>query len=173
MEQMDYKALIQSLDRFGRVLPALVGEVSEAQARWKPSDGAWSILEIVTHLADEETEDFRQRLKLTLADPTAEWPAIDPEGWAVQRRYNEGVLSEVVDRFVRERRASVAWLRGLCAVDWSVAHPHPKFKPISAGDLLTSWAAHDLLHLRQITKRMYQLACDAGGEYASRYAGEW
>ena len=40
-------------------------------------------------------------------------------------------------------------------------------------DLLTSWAAHDALHLRQIAKRLFQLAERDGGEYNSRYAGEW
>lgn len=58
----------------------LLAGVSPDQARWKPDPLQWSILEVVNHLADEEVEDFRQRLELTLRDPKAEWPPIDPQG---------------------------------------------------------------------------------------------
>jgi hypothetical protein len=58
-------------------------------------------------------------------------------------------------------------------VDWSVAYQHPKVGPIRAGDLLTGWAAHDALHLRQISKRLFQLAERDGAGFTSRYAGEW
>ncbi len=50
--------LIESLDRFRRMLPEVVRDVSADDARWKPPDGAWSILEVVSHLADEEEFDF-------------------------------------------------------------------------------------------------------------------
>ncbi len=170
---MDSDALISSLDRFGRILPTLLRDVSDSDARWKPDDGAWSILEIVTHLADEEVEDFRRRLGLTLTDPDADWPPIDPVGWAVERRYNEGGLAKTVGLFVSRRQESVVWLRGLDSPDWSITKVHPKFGPLLAGDLLTAWAAHDMLHLRQISKRMYEVNCVAGDKYSSRYAGEW
>lgn len=170
---MDPNALIASLDRFGRILPVLVGGLPADDANWKPDATSWSILEIVTHLADEEIEDFRPRLELTLTDPSMDWPPIDPEGWAVERRYNEGDLIKTVDLFVSRRRESVAWLRGVGNPDWSVTKVHPKFGPFFAGDLLTAWAAHDTLHLRQLSKRMYELNCVAGGKFSSRYAGEW
>ena len=51
--------LIESLERFAQMLPAVVHGVAPDNARWKPPDGAWSILEIVCHLADEEELDFR------------------------------------------------------------------------------------------------------------------
>jgi hypothetical protein len=142
-------------------------------ARWKPADGAWSILEIIMHLCDEEVDDFRTRVRLTLEDAAQSWPPIDPPRWAVERRYNEADLQRAVDRFVRERTESVRWLLSLGDADWTVAHHHPKFGPIRAGDLLASWTAHDALHLRQIAKRMHQLAQHHGGEFRTGYAGEW
>ncbi|MCH8165404.1 MAG: DinB family protein [Planctomycetes bacterium] len=62
---MNLKRLIDSLERFAEILPAVVRGVTTEDARWKPADGAWSILEIVTHLADEEVEDFRTRVERT------------------------------------------------------------------------------------------------------------
>jgi hypothetical protein len=170
---MDAQRLIASLDRFRRMLPEVVGDVSAEDARWKPPDGAWSILEVVCHLADEEEFDFGARLKLTLSDPNQPWPEIDPEGWARERRYNEGQLEKAVARFISLRERSLAWLRSLARPDWNRTYQHPKFGPFRAGDLLASWAAHDWLHLRQIAKRLYQIAGRDAGEYSTRYAGEW
>ena len=170
---MDAARLTDSLERFGRYLPVIVEGVAPGEARWKPADGAWSILEIVCHLGDEEEFDFRRRVQLTLGDPGQPWPAIDPVGWAVERRYNDGELSTALSRFVTLRRESVAWLRGLDDPDWSKTYDHPKFGPFRAGDIFAAWAAHDMLHLRQISKRMYQLAERDAGEYSIRYAGDW
>ena len=72
------ESLINALERFPDLLRAAVSKLAPEDARWRPPDGAWSILEIVSHVADEEVEDFRRRLEITLADPAAEWPPIDP-----------------------------------------------------------------------------------------------
>jgi len=47
-------ALIESLTSFVNALPAAVAGVSEADAHVKPPSGAWSVVEIICHLADEE-----------------------------------------------------------------------------------------------------------------------
>lgn len=172
---METQALIERMERFGGVLPVLVEGLDEGRARWRPPSGAWSITEIVHHLADEEELDFRARLRSMLEHPGEVWPPTDPEGWAVERRYNERTLGSGVDRFVRERRESVRWLRSLGYVDWGAAYPHPRVGPVRAGELLCSWPAHDALHVRQIAKRLYELAeVDGRPEgYGVRYAGEW
>lgn len=170
---MNAEALIRRMESFPDALQAAVAEVTSDEARRKPVSGAWSILEIVCHLVDEERDDFRTRLELTLRDPGAEWPAIDPEGWAVERRYLERDLTAMLTYFQSERKATVAWLRSLDKVDWTIAHIHPKFGPIAAGDLIAAWAAHDALHLRQIAKRLYELAGGDAPEFSTRYAGDW
>lgn len=170
---MDFEKQIGSLERFGRVLPGALAGLSDADSRWKPSDGGWSILEVVCHLADEEEFDFRVRVRLTLQDPSIEWPPIDPEGWAVEREYNRGDLPSSIERFTNLRAESVQWLKTLDKPDWDQTYQHPKFGPFRAGDIFASWVAHDYLHLRQITKRMYEIANFASGGYSSRYAGDW
>lgn len=171
---MNAPRLIARLEGFAQTLPSAVAGVTDEEARWKPPGGAWSILEIVCHLADEEVQDFRTRLDLTLHQPGTPWPKIDPEGAARERRYNEQDLATTLDRFVRERRKTIAWLRALPAViDWSAAHHHPTFGPIRAGDLLASWAAHDALHLRQIAKRLHEFAAEDAPGFSTAYAGEW
>jgi hypothetical protein len=170
---MNVPRLISMLERFGHTLPVLVADLPDDDARWKPADGAWSILEIVCHLADEEVSDFRTRLRLTLESPETQWPPIDPPAWAIERRYNKQDLAVTTERFVRERQASGQWLRSLSAFDGDIAHVHPKFGAISAGQLLASWVAHDALHLRQIAKRLHQLAAEHGRPFDTAYAGDW
>lgn len=165
------------IDRLERFPPALRGAALSAgdDARFKPAPEHWSVLEIVCHLGDEEAEDFRVRLKATFSGEA--WPVLDLEGIAQRRGYNARNLEQELRRFERERRESVAWLRGFLdrtpTADWSTAYQHPKFGPIRAGDLLSSWAAHDALHLRQIAKRLYNLASRDAEGFSTGYAGDW
>ena len=170
------------LARFPAALRALAGIASEQDARWKPAPEHWSILEVCCHLLDEEREDFRARIQLTLRDPALEWPALDLEGIAQRRRYNERDLRAVLDDFAAERAASIAWLDTIVAdaprtdtapTDWSRAKQHARFGPLAAGMLLASWAAHDALHLRQIARRLHELAARDAGPFEVKYAGDW
>ncbi len=170
---MNHPALTDALASFPAMLRASVADLCSDDARRKPPTGAWSITEIVAHLADEESLDFRTRVRLTLEDPSQPWPPIDPEGRATEQRYNDRDLLKEVGRFEAERAESLVWLRSLDAPDWSRAHDHPRFGPIAAGDLLVSWAAHDMLHLRQIAKRRFELVGSRAPEFSTRYAGEW
>jgi hypothetical protein len=54
----DPDRLIHRLEKFGPMIPAIVAGLTDEELRWKPADGAWSVLEVVRHLLDEETGDF-------------------------------------------------------------------------------------------------------------------
>lgn len=170
---MDADRIVRRLEHLPAALPPIIGALGDAELRWRPPSGNWSVLEVLAHMADEEVDDFRARLRHVLEGRAGEWAPIDPVGWARDRRYNEADPASVMDRLLRERRASVAWLRAQARPDWSRAYQHPRFGPIAAGDLLASWAAHDALHLRQIAKRLWELAGRDAGAFAVRYAGDW
>ena len=167
---MKGKWLTHQLETSGRILAAFFTDAEDDEVRWKPAPERWSMLEVLCHLRDEEKDDFRRRLSLTLEDPTRDWPPIDPEGWARERRYNERDLAESLAGFERERSASLAWLRSLDEPSWDRDHEHPALGVLRAGDLLASWAAHDVLHIRQITNlRIAYLKLQAA-PYSTRYA---
>ena len=172
MSQIDLNDCITRLKASSEVIQRLARGVSDDQARWKPAPTEWSILDVVCHLLDEEREDFRQRTRLTLEDPTQEWPPIDPQGWVVTRRYAERDLAATLDAFVAERQASLTWLQSLDAPDWDQGRRHPASFTLRAGDLLLSWVAHDLWHIRQLADlhREY-LGAVAAPPYDIRYAG--
>lgn len=170
---IDAPALVTDLRRNARVIAELAGDVGEERARWKPAPDQWSILEVVTHLADEEVEDFRARVDATLHRPDDAWSPIDPEGWAIRRRYNEGSLPEALARFQRARADSVAWLSGLASPDWGAVYRHPHLGDIRAGDLLTSWVAHDHIHIRQLNRLHRAFAVTTCSTFSPGYAGRW
>jgi hypothetical protein len=76
---MDPAWVIDRLESNASVFQGQLRLVRSPQAMWKPASDEWSILEVVNHLAEEETDDFRLRLRFLIEDPTREWPAIDPE----------------------------------------------------------------------------------------------
>ena len=167
------EALIARLERFPPALRAAATVASADDTRWKPTPSDWSILEVCCHVLDEEREDFRPRLESTLTDPGAPWPGLDLAGIAERRGYNQRELGEILTSFEQERAVSVNRARSLRNAAWARAYIHPRLGPISAGSLLASWAAHDALHLRQIAKRLHQLAARDAGEHSIAYAGEW
>jgi DinB superfamily len=168
---MNPAALIARLELLPPALDALVAALPDADWRWRPADGAWSILEIVNHLADEEVEDFRARVRLVLESPSLPWPPLDPEAIVVSRRYQERDPADSLRRFRDERAASLAWLHGLAAPNWDAAKHHARAGTLHAGDLLASWAAHDARHLQQIAKRLRGLAARDGEPWSVGYAG--
>ena len=174
---MELLQLIPELTRTPSVVSAIVTDLPLEAARWRPAPGAWSVLEIVAHLADEEAEDFRTRLRLTLENPEEPWPRIDPEGWVQARRYQERELGDELERFRREREDSLEWLETLARTsgtrDWERAHEHPALGTLRAGDLLAAWVAHDALHLRQLVQRAFQRARQMTSAFETRYAGDW
>lgn len=167
----NFSASLDRLACFPRALGALVVGIVDTDLRYKPSTGAWSILEILCHLADEEERDFKPRLERTLCGEP--WNPIDPEGWARRFDYNAQSPAEALARFSTQRELSIAWLKSVVNPDWEAAHVHHKLGTIHAGTVYASWVAHDALHLRQIAKRLYELAARDAEPFHTRYAGDW
>ncbi len=170
---MHERKLFESLQRFPNILSAATRSISPEDRLWKPASGNWSIHEIVCHLADEEDFDFPVRLKLTLDLSNVAWPPVDPVGWAIERDYQSMSFDEQLQRFLAIRAESLAWLASLDNPSWEHAYQHPKLGPVRAGDLLAAWAAHDWLHLRQISKRCFEMIERDGLPFVTAYAGEW
>jgi hypothetical protein len=168
---MEIRDRVEELRCHCGVIAALVDGVGIEQARWRPAPERWTIVEVINHLADEEHEDFRRRFALTITDPAAEWPPIDPQGAITERGYNDRELRASLDAFLEQRTRSLEWLDSLTDVDLDCQHEHPVFPPLKAGDLLVSWVAHDLHHIRQIVQLKLEHLTAHAGAYSVEYAG--
>jgi hypothetical protein len=169
---MDLNQSIDQLAGQADTIRNLVAGISEEQAHWKPDPDAWSILEVINHLYDEEREDFRLHLDYILHRPDYSWPGIDPQGWVKSRHYNQRELKLSLSNFLEERRHSLAWLDELSSPDWNTSCPAP-FGQITAGDMLASWVAHDLLHMRQLIELRWAYTVYTVQPFKVEYAGRW
>jgi hypothetical protein len=169
---MDLNFYYQQLEATGAAIRSLTNGLTIEQARWRPNPESWSLLEVINHLYDEEREDFRAHLSGLFQNPPQPWSIIDPQQWVKDRRYNETDLHLTIDNFLRERSASLAWLLSLKSPNWQAAYEGPSGK-LTAAELLVSWAAHDLLHLRQLVELRYACLALAAEPDSLRYAGDW
>ena len=147
-------------------------DLSNEQARWKPGAEDWSILEVLNHLVDEERLDFRRHLDHILFTPNEPWPKIAPQDWVLKKKYNQQALDQTLVNFEFERNKSIEWLMTLTDIDWTMTTQLP-WGTLSAGDMLASWLAHDLLHLRQLVELRYQLTQSDSLPFSVEYAGKW
>lgn len=166
-------AIINQMEANAAAIDALCRSVSDAQARWKPDAESWSLLEVICHLHDEEREDFRTRVNLTLHEPQTDWPPIDPQGWVKSRDYNSRNLAVMAQKWQEERAQSLDWLRHLHEPNWGISRPTPWGRTLSAGDVMASWLAHDHLHMRQLNELHYLWHRHISAPLNVEYAGEW
>ncbi|MEM8713924.1 MAG: DinB family protein [Planctomycetota bacterium] len=167
--QSPAETLIARLEREGERLAAWLRAQESGEIRWKPAPERWSMLEVIGHLCDEERDDFRARVGLTLQG-VAPWPPIDPEGAVVAGGWQERNPALAIDEFEEERQRSLAWLRGLKNPDWQLTYEHIEVGTISALDLLASWVAHDLLHTRQLARLQVEAFQALNERLSTRYA---
>lgn len=151
---------------------SLAANISDEQAHWKPDPDSWSVLEVLCHLYDEECLDFRLRLEVILYHPGQVWQPIDPRGWVASHQYNQQDLAQTVSRFLAEREKSLTWLKALASPDWQASY-QAVWGPVTAGDMIAAWVAHDLLHLRQLVELHYAYLTQDAQPYRLVYAGEW
>ena len=169
---MEFAHAIEQLTINAEKIKSMVAGISGTQAKWKPDAKSWSVLETVTHLHDEEIEDFRVRFDLLLHKPEADWPPIDPDGWVTSRKYNDRQLADSLQGFLDERQKSLDWLHSLEGPNLAQGKEAP-WGVMHAGDMLAAWVAHDLLHIRQLVELLYAYELEQLRPYSPRYAGEW
>jgi hypothetical protein len=170
---MSFNKQVEKLISNKKIIEELVTGISQEQAGWKPAPDRWSVLEALNHIIDIEIEDFRHNFNMILFNPEEKWPSFEELGWITSRKYNERDFSESINKFITEREKSVAWLKGLEKPDLNAIHSGNGFngKRMRAGDVLISWIAHDLFHIRQLALLNWDILNKWGGPFSSKYSG--
>lgn len=169
---MEPNKLIQELTNSTEMIRTLLAGVTQEDAQVKPTPEAWSQLEVICHLHDEEREDFRARLDSILHRPAEEFQVINPQGWITERKYNEQNFDQTKENFFAERAKSLEWLQTLANADWETTHTD-KYGSVTAGEMFSAWVAHDNLHIRQLVELRRARIERFTQPYPIEYAGEW
>lgn len=129
---------------------ALVTNLSDRQLDQTSGAEAWTIRQVVHHLADAHMNAF-VRLKLIL---TEEQPTLKPYNQELWASLPEANLVSIQSSLLILKGLHQRWvdlLARLSEADWSRAALHPEIGRITAEDLLVIYARHGDDHLEQIS----------------------
>lgn len=152
------------------VIEGMLGGLDAAGWRARPAPGEWAPVEIVCHLRDEEVEDFGARLSVVLAGGDSFTP-IDPERWAVERRYLEDDGPAALTTFLERRAASLGSLAAIEPARLTATVAHRRTGGLSGLDILAAWVEHDRLHLTQLAATLARGWAARWAPLHTEYAG--
>lgn len=132
------------------ILRGLMTEISDDDARWRPSENRFSIAEVLAHLAHSEGHCYRSRVDRFLSEDRPEFEPDDAQFHL--ERYRNGDPEEDFAHFEEQRETNVVHLRSLPAAAGERKALHKEAGEITLSQMLHEWALHDLGHIRQIAE---------------------
>jgi len=133
-----------ALQRFFETVPAEIVTRPEAP-------GKWSIRDVMQHLADSElVGGFR--LRMILAHDRPRLIGYDQDLFANRLRYSEVEAGDALAQFAALRRGNVRLWQGLGPTDLVRVGLHSERGEETLEHMRRLYAAHDLLHLRQLER---------------------
>lgn len=165
-EEFNLQETIALLERTPAVLNALLRGLPEAWTLSNEGQDTWSPLEIVGHLIHGEQTDWIPRTRVILGkDESRTFVPFERGGHA--KLIAGRSLNSLLDEFAKIRAESLAALKAmnLQPADFNRRARHPAFGPVTLSQLLSTWVAHDLTHLHQISRCMAQQCREAVGPW--------
>jgi hypothetical protein len=137
------------------VLRAWLSELPESWIMVNEGPDTWSPFDIVGHLIHGERTDWLPRVELLLAQGESQ-PFTPFDRFAQFRDSRGKSLRELLETFAELRRSNVTVLESLRLRQSDLGRRglHPELGPVTLGQLLATWVAHDLNHLGQIARVM-------------------
>jgi len=134
-----------------QVLRDAIAALGGDDLRTPEAAGKWSINEVLQHLADSDLV-FGWRIRLVLSQDRPVIAGYDQDRWAGCLRYADGDPVEAVERFSVLRRSNVRLLERASGDDLRRVGLHSERGEESLERIISLYAGHDLLHLRQIDR---------------------
>jgi hypothetical protein len=157
---------IPVLRRTPSVLRAWLWDLPDSWTSGNEGPDTWSPYDIVGHLIHGEKTDWIPRTKLLLEH--GETRPFTPFDRFAQFRESRGkTLHQLLDSFGELRAVNVERLESLALKrsDLMQRGLHPELGPVTLGQLLATWVAHDLNHLGQIARVMVKQYREAVGPW--------
>jgi len=161
-------ALQESIDRYAlgpAILEYAVFGLSDEHVRARPGPGAWSIGELVAHLADSDVV-ASDRIKRVIAEPEPLLLAYDEQAWNDRLNMQEAPLDLAVALFGANRRWTERVLRGCEASDFARWGTHSERGKTTLAELLVTYVGHLDHHL----KFLYAKRANLGVAIQPRYS---
>jgi hypothetical protein len=154
------------LTRTPAVLDALLRDLPDGWIAAHEGRQTWSAFDVVGHLIHGELTDWLPRAKMILEEGDAR--AFDTFDRFAQFSASEGrTLNSLLDEFAMLRRANLEELAALRVTDADLDRRgrHPALGVVTLRQLLSTWVAHDLDHVIQISRVLGRQYSDEVGPW--------
>jgi hypothetical protein len=164
----DLPNAVAVLERTPNVLRSLLADLPDEWTRPNEGPDTWSPFDVVGHLISAEEVDWLERARIILAQgPDRKFVPFD--------RYrnleaNRGkTLGELLDWFADLRSRNLRELAslGIGSRELELTGEHPEFGTVTLSQLLSTWVAHDLGHIAQISRVMAKQYREAVGPWTA------
>ncbi|MEM7028167.1 MAG: DinB family protein [Chloroflexota bacterium] len=147
--QQRHVALMQkTLDLLGNILQ----DVSQTDATtYRDGPDGWTTVEVVCHLRDFDGF-FHHRAQMMKTQDNPQLPAYDHEQLAIDRKYNDQILTTVYGELVESRTQFITFFQDLTPAEWNRTGNHPERGSFTMTDAVMQVGLHDADHAEQITR---------------------
>ena len=146
---------LEILERTPKVLITMLQDISDDWTSANEGGETWSVYDILGHLIHGEKTDWVPRADIILSETTDK--AFKPFDRFAQFEDSKGKsLNQLLDEFKILREHNVEHLRSKKLTDKNLEEKgiHPAFGEVTLSQLLSTWVAHDLNHIAQISRVM-------------------
>lgn len=167
--KFDLEEAVAVLQRTPLVLRALLNDLPESWTHTNEGGDTWSPFDVVGHLAHGEKTDWIPRAQRLLEH--GESQPFEPFDRFAQFEESEGKsMTTLLEDFAALRKRNLATLAvwDLKAEQLALTGTHPDLGKVTLAQLLATWTAHDLAHIRQIARvmaRQYAVAVGPWREF--------
>ena len=152
MSPDDRAALLLSYAQGPEQLRRAVEGLAPALLDARPAPGAWTVREVVVHVAEAELHGYL-RARFAMAQEDVTILPFAQEAWAATFRAGDQPLDEVLELFRLTRELLARQLRALPEAQWGRAVRHPEAEaPLTLEALLARYENHLKVHLAQIAR---------------------
>lgn len=130
-------------------LAGLIKRLDKKRLARRPTPGAWSITEILAHLADAELVGS-WRMRLILGQNEVPIEAFDQDVWARTFNYQKRDAKTSLETFRVLRENNLALLKSIPKELWDNYGMHQERGKETIAHIVRMFAGHDLNHLRQV-----------------------
>ena len=154
------------LSRTPPTLRALLDGLPDAWLEAREGEGTFSPRDVLGHLIHGEKTDWVPRIRLILEAGESR-PFVPFDRFA----FREAIRGVPTDALLMElaslRAANLAFVEALALAPAQLALPgrHPELGPVTLGQLLATWAVHDLNHVGQVVRVMSKRYAEAVGPW--------
>ena len=114
----------------------------------RPADDAWSVAEVLHHLADAELQQS-VRLRRLLVDDDPEWGAWDGAAYADALGYDARPAADALTLILSLRHVNVRLLASVSAERWVRTVEHPEHGRIDVARVVELYVEHTKAHVLQ------------------------